>query len=90
MDKELEDRFDMLEEILYNKFDELCNEIQKISPRKDNTPVWYDITKVDIPPTGEVWIKDINGVETLAKCKGRALIYPASSDLHEPEFWKPV
>ena len=58
--------------------------------QKDRTPVWYDISHHVPPERGEIWIKDINGAETLATCKGRAIIYPASSVLKEPEFWKPV
>jgi len=58
--------------------------------QKDSTPVWYEIAQHAPPERGEIWIKDVNGAETLATCKGRAIIYPASSALKEPEFWTPV
>ena len=53
-------------------------------------PVWYDIEKHAPPKIGEIWVKDIEGNETIATCKGLAIIYAASSSVKLPEFWKPV
>ena len=53
-------------------------------------PIWYDIEKNAPPQSGEIWVKDIDGNETIATCKGLAIIYPVSSSLKSPEFWKPV
>ncbi len=59
---------------------------------REKTPKWYKISDSDqlIPTNGEIWVKDINGAETIATCLGKAIIYPASSTLKKPEFWKPV
>lgn len=57
--------------------------------RKNNTPLWYKIEDCPPPEMGNIWVKDINGNETLAKCQGRAIIYPADSSMKHPEFWKP-
>ena len=65
-----------------------CNALFEKS--KNNTPLWYKIDKIQPPEIGEIWVKDINGTETLATCKGRAIIYPSSSFLKVPEFWRPV
>lgn len=65
-----------------------CNALFEKS--KNNTPLWYKIDKIQPPEMGEIWVKDINGTETLATCKGRAIIYPSSSFLKVPEFWRPV
>lgn len=53
-------------------------------------PIWYVVGDVPFPASGEVWIKDIDGNETIGTCKGLALLYPADSSLKEPQFWKPV
>lgn len=61
-----------------------------LKERRNLTPRWYRIDEIETPPTGEIWVKDIDGTETIAVCKGKALIYPASSSMKPPEFWKPV
>ena len=58
--------------------------------QKNKTPYWYKISEVDIPPNTEVWLKDINGNEILAYCKGRMLLYPSDSLCKAPEFWRPI
>ena len=58
--------------------------------QKVHTPRWYMLKDVSPPERGEIWVKDIDGTETIAKCEGRALIYPASSSMKPPEFWRPV
>ncbi len=57
--------------------------------QKQHTPRWYMLKDVSPPERGEIWVKDIDGTETLAKCEGRAIIYPASSSMKSPEFWRP-
>lgn len=81
-----------------NKFNKMINEFKGciamsravLQERKDLTPRWYNIEKIDAPMKGEIWIKDIDGNETIAACKGKAIIYPADSSIKEPMFWKPV
>ncbi len=57
--------------------------------QKEHTPRWYTLKDVSPPEEGEIWVKDINGTETIAKCEGRAIIYACSSEMKSPEFWRP-
>lgn len=57
---------------------------------KDKTPIWYKIGEVPHHSDGDIWIKDIENKETLAKCKGTAIIYASNSSLKEPMYWKPI
>lgn len=68
----------------------LISENQKKFNQKDNTAGWYKIRDTNTPEYGEIWVKDIGGRETIARCDGRAIIYPASSSMKKPEFWKPA
>ncbi len=61
-----------------------------LQDRRTMTPRWYNLDECAPPEAGEIWVKDIDGNETIAVCKGKAIIYPASSSLKIPEFWKPV
>lgn len=58
--------------------------------RNDMTPRWYKLADIDAPHVGEIWVKDIDGNETIATCRGRAIVFPASSSVKAPLFWKPV
>jgi hypothetical protein len=58
--------------------------------RNDMTPRWYKLGVVEAPTSGEIWVRDIDGNETIATCQGKAIVYPASSSLKAPLFWKPV
>ena len=68
----------------------ICFSRALFKDQKNKTPVWYKISEINPKDHGEIWIKDIHGTETLARCEGLAIIYPASSSLKAPEFWKPV
>lgn len=91
---------DIVEAHLKNevKFNSMINELKGcismsracLQERKDLTPRWYRIDEIDVPTSGEIWVKDLDGHETIAACCGKAILYPAGSEMKRPVFWKPV
>lgn len=66
---------------------QFCRAVFKES--KENVPQWYILKDISPPESGTVWIQDIEGNQTLARCEGKAIIYPAGSALKSPKYWKP-
>lgn len=61
-----------------------------VRERKDTTPRWYDIEQTPPPKSGQIWVRDIDGQETMATCLNCAIVYPIGSSMKLPKFWKPL
>ena len=80
------------------KFSKMLNELKGciamsrsvLKERNDLTPRWYRLDNIETPSRGEIWVKDLDGNETIAACRGKAIMFPAGSSVKEPIFWKPV
>ena len=57
--------------------------------KKNNAPLWYEMAKVQPPEIGPIWVKDMDGNQTMARCEGKAITYQSSEFFKYPVFWKP-